>query len=47
LKGLADLSATEGEPMPRLAQPLAWEEVAAWVAGEVRALGRETVGLTP
>ena len=45
LKGLADLSATEGEPMPRLARPLAWEEVSAWVAGEVRALGREAVGL--
>jgi len=47
LKGLADLSATEGEPMPRLAQPLAWEEVSAWVAGEVRALGRQAVGLAP
>lgn len=47
LKGLADLSATEGEPMPRLARPLAWEEVSAWVAGEVRALGRQAVGLAP
>ncbi len=47
LKGLADLSATEGEPMPRLARPLAWEEVTAWVEGEVRTLGRQAVGLAP
>ncbi len=49
LKGLADLSATEGEPMPPAlpARPLAWEEVTAWVASEVRSLGREAVGLPP
>jgi len=37
LKGLADLSLTEGEPMPRLTEPLVWEEVEAWLRGEVRA----------
>lgn len=45
LKGLADLSATAGEPMPALATPLAWEEVAAWVDAEVRALGAAHAGL--
>ena len=45
LKGLADLSQVEGEPMPRLAQPLAWEDVEAWIQGEVRRLGRDKVGL--
>ena len=46
LKGLADLSQIEGEPMPRLALPLEWEEVEAWVRSEVRDLGRVRVGLT-
>lgn len=46
LKGLADLSQIEGEPMPRLALPLEWEEVEAWVRAEVRELGRARVGLT-
>lgn len=45
LKGLADLTATEGEPMPRLAAPLAWEEVEAWLRTETRELGRAHVGL--
>lgn len=45
LKGLADLSQIEGEPMPRLALPLEWEEVEAWLAAEVRELGRARVGL--
>ncbi len=45
LKGLADLSQIEGEPMPRLARPLDWAEVEAWVRAEVRALGRAHVGL--
>ncbi|HEX9670467.1 MAG TPA: nucleotidyl transferase AbiEii/AbiGii toxin family protein [Thermoanaerobaculia bacterium] len=40
LKGLADLSLVEGEPMPTLAAPLAWEEVEAWARSEVRTLGR-------
>jgi len=45
LKGLADLSEIGGEPMPRLALPLAWEEVETWLQSEVRRLGRERVGL--
>lgn len=45
LKGLADLSLAADEPMPRLAAPIAWEEVEAWLAAEVRRLGRERVGL--
>lgn len=45
LKGLADLSQIEGEPMPRLAIPLEWEEVEAWVRSEVKELGRARVGL--
>lgn len=45
LKGLADLSAVEGEPMPRLALPLDWGEVETWVRAEVRDLGRERIGL--
>jgi hypothetical protein len=45
LKGLADLSATEDEPMPRLALPLDWPEVEAWARNEVRELGRMHVGL--
>jgi hypothetical protein len=45
LKGLADLSQIGGEPMPRLALPLEWETVAAWLQEEVHRLGRERVGL--
>lgn len=45
LKGLADLSAAEEEPMPRLAVPLAWEEVEAWLRHEVRGLGRRRIEL--
>ena len=45
LKGLADLSEIEGEPMPRLARPLDWSEVEAWLRGEVREMGRARVGL--
>jgi hypothetical protein len=45
LKGLADLSQVEGEPMPRLAAPLAWEEVEGWLHSEVRRLGRAHAGL--
>lgn len=39
LKGLADLSLVEGEPMPRLTDPLDWETVERWLYGEVRRLG--------
>ena len=45
LKGLADLSLTEGEGMPQLSQPLAWETVVEWLRGEVRDHGRRAVGL--
>jgi len=50
LKGLADLSGTAGEPMPALsgsARHLTWDQVTAWVESEVRALGRQAVGLSP
>lgn len=47
LKGLADLSEAEGEPMPRLAVPLDWDEVEAWVRGAVREMGRARAGLSP
>jgi hypothetical protein len=45
LKGLADLSQTEGEPMPRLAIPLEWSEVETWLKTEVREMGRARAGL--
>lgn len=45
LKGLADLSLTEGEPMPRLVRALDWAEVEAWVRSEVAALAAGHVGL--
>jgi hypothetical protein len=45
LKGLADTSLVEGEPMPSLTTPLTWEEVESWLNEEVRRLGRERVGL--
>jgi hypothetical protein len=45
LKGLADLSQIEGEPMPRLAVPLEWSEVEEWLHAQVREMGRARVGL--
>jgi hypothetical protein len=45
LKGLADLSEIEGEPMPRLAAPLDWSAVEEWLRGEAREMGRGRVGL--
>jgi hypothetical protein len=45
LKGLADFALSEGEPMPRLDEPVEWDEVRRWFAGEVRRLGRLAVGL--
>ncbi len=45
LKGLADLSQVQGEPMPTLVAPLAWEEVEAWARTEARTLGRARAGL--
>ena len=41
MKGLADLSETTGEAMPRLAIDLNWETVAAWASAEVQAAGRQ------
>lgn len=46
-KGLADLSEVAGEPMPRLALPLDWSAVEAWLHGEVAALARARLGLAP
>ena len=45
LKGLADQSLVEGEPMPALAEPLEWTDVAVWIGEQVRTLGRRQVGL--
>jgi hypothetical protein len=45
LKALADRSECAGEPPPRLAEPVAWEEVERWADEEVRRLGRAHVGL--
>jgi hypothetical protein len=39
LKGLADLSETTGEAMPRLAVKVGWEEVTAWLDTELRRFG--------
>jgi hypothetical protein len=46
LKGLADLTEIEGDPMPRLAVPLEWAEVEDWLRAQVRELGRAHVGLS-
>lgn len=45
LKGLADFSAAEEEPSPKLAEPLDWSTVEGWFAEQVRILGREHAGL--
>jgi len=45
LKGLADTSEVEGEPMPELAAPLAWDEVERWLDASVRELGAAHVGV--
>ncbi|MEZ5312866.1 MAG: nucleotidyl transferase AbiEii/AbiGii toxin family protein [Thermoanaerobaculia bacterium] len=39
MKGLADTVAAEGEPMPALADALAWSEVEEWIDRELRAFG--------
>jgi hypothetical protein len=46
LKGLADLTEIEGDPMPRLAVPLEWAEVESWLRTQVRELARAHVGLS-
>lgn len=45
LKGLADISIAVQEPMPRLLSAVEWDEVEAWLRGEVRELARQYVGL--
>lgn len=45
LKGLADLSLTDGEPMPTLNQTLGWGEVESWLREEVRSLARRRIQL--
>jgi hypothetical protein len=46
LKGLADLTEIEGDPMPRLAVPLGWAEVEGWLRAQVRELGRAHICLS-
>jgi hypothetical protein len=46
LKGLADLTEIDGDPMPRLAVPLEWADVESWLRSQVRELGRAHVGLS-
>ena len=45
LKGLADLSQIDGEPMPNLHLSLEWKTVEVWTRQQVRTLGRQQVGL--
>lgn len=45
LKGLADRSRAEGEPMPGLATTVDWAEIEAWLDGPVRDLALRQVGL--
>lgn len=45
LKGLADLSQIDGEPMPSLNQPVDWTAVEGWLRQQVHTLGREQIGL--
>jgi hypothetical protein len=44
LKGLADLSLTDGEPMPELYEPLEWQQVREWLEIEVRSLTGDRIG---
>ena len=44
IKGLADLSLTQGEPMPELSQPVDWRLVQEWLENEVRSLARDRIG---
>jgi hypothetical protein len=43
-KALADRSAADDEPMPRLAAPLDWSDVARWADAEARRGAREALG---
>lgn len=42
-KALADLSAADDDPMPRLAEPLDWETVREWALAEAAKGGREAL----
>jgi hypothetical protein len=44
IKGLADLSLTQGEPMPELSQPVDWQVVQEWIGDEVRSLAKDRIG---
>jgi hypothetical protein len=44
IKGLADLSLTQGEPMPELSQPIDWNLVQKWLKDEIRSLARDRIG---
>ena len=44
-KALADRSQIDGEPMPLLNRHLDWSAIDSWLAGEVRRLARDRVGL--
>ena len=45
LKGLADLSLVDGEPMPNLNREVDWVDVERWIGDQVRESGRRSVGL--
>jgi hypothetical protein len=45
LKGLADRSQIDDEPMPELSIPATWREIEDWLDKQVRTLGRQEVGL--
>ena len=44
VKGLADTSEVEGEPMPVLERAVAWNDVERWVDEQVRTLGATHLG---
>jgi hypothetical protein len=45
LKGLADTSVADLEPMPALETPIEWADIVRWIRGEIRDIGRRRVGL--
>jgi hypothetical protein len=45
LKGLADLSQIDGEPMPSLSRSVEWAAVEDWLRQQVHTLGRQQIGL--
>lgn len=46
LKGLSDVASARDEPIPKLNVEARWNDVEAWIHGEVRDLAREWVGLS-